>query len=123
MIASVSNTTVMRCGACEDHGLPPLLVAFEVTTEVGAISVHRCGATVEWTGVPPNYTKALSDPDDWKGYLVLAILIFPTIIGFLVGGLGGALVGFVAGVVLLFIIRGLHDAFDGRFTWWIGWWW
>lgn len=118
-----AETTVLRCGACEDHGRPGRLVAFPITTKVGAISTHSCGARVLWTGEPPTYMKTLSDPDDAKGYVVIATLLLPAVAGLLLGGLSGALIGFVASLVFLLFIRGLRDAFDGRFTWWIGWWW
>ena len=76
-----------------------------------------------WTGEPPTYMKALSDPDDFKGYLVIATLVVPAVVGLLLAGLGGAVIGFLASLAFLFVIRSLRDAFDGRFTWWIGWWW
>jgi len=99
MTPALSRTATFRCGYCEATGKSP--VEFLVTTEPGAVSEHWCGMSNRWTGTGTSQMQVVHDPGDARGFVFLALLALPTVLAFVVGGIGSAVLVAIGTVVAL----------------------
>jgi hypothetical protein len=94
----------VTCGYC--------LGPFEVSTEIGAVSVHDCGMKVLWTGVGEHLPgevdhrmKVVHDPGDAKALGCLALLVAPAILALIAtGNIGAAVLVAIGSVVVLLVV-------------------